>query len=453
MRTAEFLAKACYAQITGPQRDFSSVSIDTRTLQAGALYVALRGENFDGHRFVEQAVAAGATGVLVSEAVALPDSVTILKVPDTLLALQLMGHAARNQFTGSLIAVTGSNGKTTTRQLIASILRNHFGDSAVLATDGNFNNHIGVPLTLLRLSQQHRVAVVEMGMNHFNELHLLTSLARPSIGVITNAGPAHLEGVGSLAGVAHSKAEVFRAMATTDTAVLNADDYFLPYWEVINRGRYCVRFGLGDKADVRGEFDISSATLTVTHGLPEALVTKLPFAGEHNARNALAAVAVARLLAVPAASMKRGLETAVNIGGRLARREINSQLLVIDDSYNANPSSVRAGLQVLLNESRRKILVLGDMAELGEESDALHVTLLRDIERSAVDSVITLGPRTQRAAAILGGRTHAFSDIDTLVAFLARQSEGATTVLVKGAHSMAMYRVVGKLDAMFEGKN
>ena len=453
MWSADFLARSCHAQMDGQRRDFSSISIDSRTLRVGALYVALHGENFNGHRFISQAIAAGATGVLLSENAVVPDSVTTFKVPDTLLALQLMGHAARQQFAGPLIAVTGSNGKTTTRQLIASIMRAHYGDSAVLSTDGNFNNHIGVPLTLLRLTQQHRVAVIEMGMSHFNELSLLTSLARPSIAVITNAGPAHLEGVGSLAGVAQAKAEVFQAMATTDTAIVNADDYFLPHWEVINRGRRCLRFGLSDRADVRGAFDASSSTLTVTKGLSAALVAQLPFAGEHNARNALAAVAVAHALDVPIASMKQGLETAVNIGGRLTRREINEKLLVIDDSYNANPSSVSAGLQVLLGEPHRKILVLGDMAELGAESDALHVRLLRDIEQSAVDSILTLGPRTQRAAAILGGRTQAFSDIDALVTFLADQSQGATTVLVKGAHSMAMHRVIDKLDATTKGRN
>lgn len=451
MWPAEFLAKSCCAQVTGPQREFSSVSIDTRSLQPGALYIALHGENFNGHRFVAQAIAAGATGILISENVMAPDSVTVLKVADTLLALQLMGHAARNRFTGPLVAVTGSNGKTTTRQLIASILRAQYGDIAVLATEGNFNNHIGVPLTLLRLGSQHQVAVVEMGMNHFHELSLLTSLARPSIAVITNAGPAHLEGVGSLAGVAQAKAEIFQSMATTGIAVVNADDHFLSHWEVVNRDRHCVRFGLGDRADVRGTYDIRSAMLTVTHGLTDALDIQLPFVGEHNARNALAAVAVARILGASIANTKRGLEVATNIGGRLSRREINANLLVIDDSYNANPSSVRAGLQVLLNEAGRKILVLGDMAELGDDSDALHAALLSDIEASAVDCVITLGPRNQRAATKLGGRTHTFMDIDALVEFLATQSKDATTVLVKGAHSMAMHRVIDKL-AILSGR-
>lgn len=448
MWSAEFLARSCQAQMSGPPQQFTSVSIDTRTLQAGALYVALRGENFDGHRFVTQAVAAGATGILISDPVAVPDSVTVIKVPDTLLALQLMGCAARNEFSGPLVAVTGSNGKTTTRQLIASVLRAHFGDPAVLATEGNLNNHIGVPLTLLRLTGQHRAAVVEMGMNHFHELSLLTSIARPTIAVVTNAGPAHLEGVGSIEGVARAKAEVFQGMTASGVAILNGDDYFLPYWEVLNHERQSVRFGLGARADVQGQYDASTSTLTVVKGLTDTLVAKLPFAGEHNACNALAAVAVGRSVGIPAADIERGLELATNIGGRLTRRNLNAELCVIDDSYNANPASVRAGLQVLLNEAGRKIFILGDMAELGHESAALHIDLLRDIERSAVDCVVTLGRRTQAAAASIAGRTHPFEDVDNLVSFVVSKLGGPTTILVKGAHSMAMHRVVERLAAL-----
>lgn len=449
MWPADFLAKSCQGQMSGPSHTFKSVSIDTRTLQPGALYVALRGENFDGHRFVAQAVAAGAAGILISDSVSVPDSVTVIKVADTLLALQLLGCAARSRFSGPLVAVTGSNGKTTTRQLVASILRAHFGDVAVLATEGNFNNHIGVPLTLLRLTDVHRAAVVEMGMNHFHELSLLTSIARPTVAVVTNAGPAHLEGVGSIEGVALAKAEIFQGMTGSGVAILNGDDYFLPYWEVLNRGRQSVRFGLGAQADVQGTYDAGTSTLTVVNGLADPLVARLPFAGEHNAYNALAALAVGRSLGVSVANMRRGLELATNVGGRLTRRNISTELSVIDDSYNANPASVRAGLQVLLNEPGRKIFILGDMAELGYESAALHLDLLRDIEQSAVDCVVTLGSRTHTAATSIAGRTHAFQNIDSLVSFVASRLEHPTTVLVKGAHSMAMHRVVDRLATMF----
>jgi UDP-N-acetylmuramoyl-tripeptide--D-alanyl-D-alanine ligase len=409
----------------------------------------LRGENFDGHRFVAHAVAAGAAGVLVSEAVAVPDSITVFKVADTLLALQLLGSAARRSFSGPLVAITGSNGKTTTRQLVASMLRAHFGDDAVLATEGNLNNHIGVPLTLLRLTQQHQAAVVEMGMNHFHELSLLSALARPTISVITNAGPAHLQGVGSIAGVAHAKSEIFDGMTGTGIAVVNGDDYFLPYWEVVNRSQQTVRFGFGGRADVRGTYDATSSTVTVISGLAEPLSVQPPFAGGHNASNTLAAVAVGRCLGVSATAMKRGLEAATNIGGRLTRRQISATLCIIDDSYNANPASVRAGLEVLSGEPGRTVIVLGDMAELGGDSDVLHAELLRDIEQSSVDRIVTLGNRMHAAARSTAGRTQAFLDIESLVAFLASDLAAPSTLLVKGAHSMAMHRVIDRLAAMF----
>ena len=458
MWAAEFLAGACVAQLrtSNPAVAFTSVSIDTRTLQPGALYVALRGANFDGHRFVDQAIAQGATGVLVADPVSAPDNVAVLQVRDTLLALQMMGQAARRQFAGPVVAITGSNGKTTTRQLTASVLRAHFGDDAVLCTEGNYNNHIGVPLTLLRLRQQHRVAVIEMGMNHFDELTLLTSLAAPDIAVITNAGPAHLEGVGSLAGVAQAKGEIFTGMRSDGIAVLNADDHFIPYWEVLNRNRRVVRFGTCDSADVSGTYLAAESRLNIARGLDEAVTVKLPFAGEHNGRNALAAVAVAQSLGISAAAVQRGLESATNIGGRLTRRPISSQLCVIDDSYNANPASIRAGLQVLLNEPGKRILVLGDIAELGQHSDSLHLSLLQDIERTSVDRVLTLGSRMQRAATAIGGRTSAYLDLDAMMQALADEiasaEPGSVTVLAKGAHSMAMHRVVERLNAMYGEK-
>ncbi|MBL8311414.1 MAG: UDP-N-acetylmuramoyl-tripeptide--D-alanyl-D-alanine ligase [Burkholderiales bacterium] len=432
---------------------FASVSIDTRSLQPGALYVALRGANFDGHRFVSQAVAAGARGVVVErsfDASALPADITVLQVADTLLALQQMGHAARQTLSGPLIAVTGSNGKTSTRQLIASVLSAHYGAGAVLATEGNLNNHIGVPLTLLRLRPTHAAAVIELGMNHFHELELLSSLAQPDIAVITNAGPAHLEGVGSLAGVAEAKAEVFVGMRAQGMAVLNADDHFLPYWEVVNRSRRILRFGMSDRADVRGRYDAAANTLTLDD---VATPMSLAFAGEHNARNALAAVAVARALNIPEAGQRQGLATATNIGGRLTRKTLAPNVEAIDDSYNANPASVRAGLQVLLREPGRTVMVLGDMAELGDESPKLHVELLRDIAASAVTHVFTLGVRTAVAASALAAeipasRIRAFEQIDKLVNQLQCEiaaSSAPLTLLVKGAHSMAMHRVIDRL--------
>ncbi len=456
MWAADWLARACCAVQHG-RRDsgetFNSVSIDTRSLQPGALYVALRGANFDGHRFVRQAIDAGARGVVVArgfDVSGLPPDVIALQVADTLLALQQLGHAARRTFRGPLIAVTGSNGKTSTRQLIASVLSAHYGADAVLATEGNFNNHIGVPLTLLRLRPTHAAAVIEMGMNHFHELELLSSLAQPDIAVITNAGPGHLEGVGSLAGVAQAKAEVFVGMSERGIAILNADDDFLRHWEVVNRTREVLRFGMSERADVRGQFDATANTLSLTG---QSTAMQLAFAGEHNARNALAALAVARALNIPEAAQRQGLARATNIGGRLTRKQLAANVVAIDDSYNANPASVRAGLQVLLRESGRTVMVLGDMAELGDDSDRLHRDLLLDIATSAVTHVFALGPRTAAAAAALGdqiaaSRIRSFTLIDELVNQLQSEiaaSDAPLTLLVKGAHSMAMHRVIDRL--------
>jgi UDP-N-acetylmuramoyl-tripeptide--D-alanyl-D-alanine ligase len=452
MWSADFVSAACGARISGPVQQFASVSNDTRTIKQGALYVALRGENFDGHQFVDKAIAAGATGILASAPVVAPSHVTLFQVSDTLLALQHLGHAARKTFSGPLIAVTGSNGKTSTRQFIASVLRAHYGDAGVLATEGNFNNHIGVPLTLLRLTQEHRVAVIEMGMNHFHELSLLTGLAKPTIALITNAGPAHLEGVGSLAGVARAKAEIFDGMSSEGVAILNADDYFLSYWEVVNRNRRCIRFGFGDRANIRGSFESRTGELKFAYGAEGEYFVKVPFSGEHNGRNALAAVAVAQALGLPLQKVISGLESATNIGGRLTRRALGNGVTVIDDSYNANPASVLAGVQVLRNEPHSKVVVLGDMAELGVASDELHLQLLRDIEASDVDRVLTLGSRMQRAASALHGRTEAFAEMDTLVRRLIEHLAVPTTVLVKGAHSMAMHRIVDHLVALYGEK-
>ena len=220
MWSSAFLAEACAAKASGPLHNFASVSTDSRTVSAGALYVALSGENFDGHRFVAQAIAAGATGVLVSQSVECGSNVTVLHVSDTLKALQDMAHASRLAFDGAVVAVTGSNGKTTTKEMIASVLREQYGVDAVLATVGNLNNHIGVPLTLLARKPSHRVAVIEMGMNHFGEIALLTKLAEPTIAVITNAGPAHLEGVGSMEGVAEAKGEIFAGLRDSGPGLL-----------------------------------------------------------------------------------------------------------------------------------------------------------------------------------------------------------------------------------------
>jgi len=449
MWSSAMLAEACGAKVSGPARDFASVSTDSRTVHAGELYVALPGENFDGHRFVAQAVAAGASGVLVSQPVECDSSVTVLHVGDTLKAMQDMAHASRLAFDGPVIAVTGSNGKTTTKEMIASLLREHYGADSVLASIGNLNNHIGVPLTLLARKSSHRVAVVEMGMNHFGEIALLTKLAEPTIAVITNAGPAHLEGVGSMEGVAEAKGEIFSGLRDEGVAVINVDDAFAAYWQVLTRTRKRVSFGLNPKANVSGQF-VQPNRLRIETGDAQCVV-ELRQEGAHNAANALAAAAVGYALSIPMATVQRGLESASNVGGRLTTRPFIKGSTLIDDSYNANPASMRAAAQVLVSHATPRFLAIGDMGELGDASDALHQTLAFELSTLPLDGVFTLGPRMKRAASELGPHGQAFDNVASLATALFKRLTPGATLLVKGSRSMAMERVIEKLETMSQG--
>ncbi len=454
MLTSQQLARACGAIVTGSAQTFSSVVIDGRLPIPGALFVALKGENFDGHQFIAQAVNSGAAGVCVATSFVMPalvSGVSVLRVDDTLLALQQMAVAARTAFTGKVVAITGSNGKTTTKQLTAAVLRAQYGDDAVLATEGNFNNHIGVPLTLLKLRAHHQVAVIEMGMNHFNELSLLTRIAKPDVAVITNAGPAHLEGVGSLAGVAKAKGEIFESLGGDAIAVLNRDDEFCAYWQVLARSVHQVTFGFSKDATVNGSFTPpSQLTLNIAGSEGQNNTVDLPLIGEHNARNALAAAAVGHALNAPLATIKRGLVTATNIAGRLTQKKLANGTRVIDDSYNANPASMRAAIDVLRAASGKRYLVIGDMAEMGEHWQAMHREVAGYAAAAQLDGVYTLGPKFKSVSDALGSKSRSFDSIDSLVSMLIDELDNNTTVLAKGAHSMAMHRVIEKLEDLLK---
>jgi UDP-N-acetylmuramoyl-tripeptide--D-alanyl-D-alanine ligase len=451
MWASDFLAHACGASVTGPTQKFTSVSTDTRTLQPGALYVALHGENFDGHRFVEQAIKAGASGVLASQPIETTGNITVMQVADTLIALQQMAHASRLAFDGPVIAVTGSNGKTTTKEMIAAVLRAHYGADAVLATTGNLNNHIGVPLTLLARKSSHKVAVIEMGMNHFGEIALLTRLTEPTVALITNAGPAHLEGVGSIEGVAEAKGEIFSGLRSGGVAVINADDFYAPYWQVVARQWARRSFGFHPHATVTSCYTPPSS---LEIQLPErggSVQVTLNQVGEHNAANAMAAAAVCNALGVPLNAIKRGLESASNVGGRLSVQPFINGAQLIDDSYNANPASMRAAAEVLAHAAGKRLLVLGDMGELGEASDALHAQLAADIRQKKFDAVLTLGPRMKRVIQQFGAHALAFDDVDPLAESLYPRLTQGATLLVKGSRSMATERVIQKLEQMSRG--
>jgi UDP-N-acetylmuramoyl-tripeptide--D-alanyl-D-alanine ligase len=448
--TSDFVAKACAARVSGPSQNFASVVTDTRKPCVGGLFVALRGDTFDGNDFVPQAVSAGAVGVIVSKNVTVPANVTVFGVDDTLLALQAIARAHRARFAGRVVGITGSNGKTTTKQMTASVLRAHYGDTAVLATEGSLNNHFGVPLTLLKLTAEHKAAVIEMGMNHFDEISLLTKIARPHVAAITNAGPAHLEGVGSMMGVAKAKGEIFEGLEPNGTAVINADDEYNAYWRVVARDFKQIEFGSSARALVRGNIAEAGSLKISDVAAGTSVEVDLPMPGAHNRMNALAVTAIARALDIPLSAVKTGLEGASNVVGRLTRVTLPNGTKVFDDSYNANPASMRAAADVLCSEPSPRYLVLGDMAELGDNSIELHRSLAEHISKLPIDRVFTCGQKFSTVNEAFGGKGSNFVDHDGLAKTLLPYCKTNASMLVKGANSMAMWKVIRALESMMK---
>ena len=424
---------------------FTTVSTDSRQLSAGALFVALTGPTFDGHDFIAAARERGAVAALVSRPVA--DPLPQLRVADTRLALGRLAAAWRSRFTGPLIALTGSNGKTTLKEMIAAILRVR---GPTLATEGNLNNDIGVPLTLLRLNDEHAHAVIEMGANHPGEIAYLTGLAQPDVAIINNAGPCHLEGFGDVAGVARAKGEIFQGLGPKGVAVINRDDEYADYWAGLNPDRQIVDFGLDRPAAVRGEILDSTRNRFRLHTGVEETDIELPLPGRHNVRNALAAAAAVLAVGATLADVRRGLEGLHGVGGRLQRLPGRHGGAVIHDAYNANPASLAAALEAVGAGPGRKWLVLGDMRELGPTADALHARSGSEARGAGFERLYALGEHSRAAVAAFGtGGVH-FEAVDALIAELNRdlhQGGEPAVVLVKGSRGMRMERVVAALMA------
>jgi len=440
-------AAAVAGRLSGDDVVFHGVGTDTRTLRPGTLFVALRGEHFDGHDFIDLAMERGAVAAVVDRAV--DSALSLIEVDDTRIALGRLAAAWRSRFTVPLVAVTGSNGKTTVKEMIASILS---CDGDGLVTVGNLNNDIGVPLTLLRLSSDHRFAVIEMGANHAGEIGYLTGLAQPSVAVITNAGPAHLEGFGDLAGVARAKGEIFRGLAGSGIAVINADDAFARLWLDLASTHRTLTFGFDAGAAVHardvGESDgaVQAFVLVTPHG---EVAVNLPLAGRHNCLNALAASAVATAVGATLADIKNGLERMNPVNGRLQMRAGMRGTRIIDDTYNANPSSVSAALRVLAGYGAvtRKWFVLGDMAELGGDAAELHATVGLEARHLGIDRIYAVGKLAVNAADAFGEGARRYAGHDDLIAELRSDiassgTAGAPVILVKGSRSMHMERVV-----------
>ncbi|MFZ1180948.1 MAG: UDP-N-acetylmuramoyl-tripeptide--D-alanyl-D-alanine ligase [Herbaspirillum sp.] len=436
------------------------VSTDSRAVAPGNLFVALRGERFDAHDFLDTVAAQGAAAVVV-ERIPAGCSIPVIVVPDTRIALGQIARHWRQQFAIPVIAVTGSNGKTTVKEMIAAILSAAFGQERSMATYGNFNNAIGVPLTLFRLQPQHRAAVVELGMNHSGEIAMLANIVRPTLALVNNAQREHQEFMTTVEAVARENAAVFAALPDDGIAVFPAEDDYAWVWRELAGKRPVLSFGLHADADVRAinvQAHRSGSLIDVTArigGTVQALHIDLAAAGEHNVRNALAATACALGAGIAAEAVVRGLQAFAPVSGRLQYKTAANGVLVIDDTYNANPDSVRAAIDVLAQTSAPRVLVLGDMGEVGSRGARFHKEIgdyarARGIERffgfgaamrTAIEAYNTYGYGV--APGVFQARH--FDTIEAINAAVEEAAVATATVLVKGSRFMKMERVVQHL--------
>ncbi|PXX49988.1 UDP-N-acetylmuramoyl-tripeptide--D-alanyl-D-alanine ligase [Aquitalea magnusonii] len=422
------------------------VVTDSRAVQPGDLFVALKGERFDAHDFVADVLARGALAALVDESFAL-EAASLIKVDDTRLALGRLAAGWAAALPAVRVGITGSNGKTTVKEMLTAILKAHAGDAAVHATAGNFNNDIGLPLTLLGLKPAHRYAVLEMGMNHHGELTYLSSLARPQVALVNNAMRAHIGYFADTTDVARAKAEIFSGLQADGVAIVNADDANIALFRAAAGSHRQCSFGLQQPADIRAR-DISLQALDSQFILccPQGeQAISLPAPGEHNVRNALAAAAMALALDVPLAAIAAGLAVFGNAKGRLQQKTGLHGGVVIDDSYNANPDSMKAGIDVLARLPAPHCFVMGDIGELGESAVQLHREVGEHARLRGIAQLVTLGELSHHAAAAYGEGAHSFDDFTALASWLGANLQAGASVLVKGSRFMRMERVVEHL--------
>ncbi len=434
-------------ELRGSDVRFSDVCTDSRTLKSGDLFVALRGERYDGHDFVAKAAAAGAVAALIDRGHAQAVPLPVAAVEDTTVALGALAAHWRRQFDIPLVAVAGSNGKTTVKEMIAACLRAHFGDEAVLATRGNLNNHIGLPLTLLTLRAAHRVGVVEVGMNHPGETAELAQIAGPTVAVINNAQREHQEFMRSVTDVADEHASLIKALPADGIAVINADDVHAAVWRAAAGHREVRDFGFDQKAAVSATCELQAASALLAVRTPEAVATlNLPVAGEHNARNALAAIAAATAAGATLESCVRALSGFAAVKGRLQIKRSRQGALLIDDTYNANPDSVRAAIDVLARTPGRKLLVLGDMGEVGDQGRDFHTEIGMYAHERGIDALYGLGELAAHAVRAFGEGARHYAAIETLLVDVGAALGPQATVLVKGSRFMQMERVVRSFE-------
>jgi UDP-N-acetylmuramoyl-tripeptide--D-alanyl-D-alanine ligase len=424
----------------------SSFSIDTRTLQPGDLYIAIKGGNFDGNDFVALAEQSGAVAAIVQRQV--ETQLPVIQVGDTLLALGYLAKLWRRKAAIPVVGITGSNGKTTVKEMTAAILDD---SGEILFTKGNLNNDIGVPLTLLRMQEGHRYAVIEMGANHPGEIRYVGSIAQPDVAVINNVGAAHLEGFGDSAGVARAKGELVQSLGEDGVAVLNADDAYFEYWRSLAAGRRILSFGIDQDADVRAsEIRIAVAekrfvTEFTLNYAGQSVPVQLRLAGRHNVSNALAASAACLALGIGLQQIRAGLAKAQPVTGRLQPLLTRQGNMLIDDTYNANPSSLQAALQVLMQCPGEPWLVLGAFGELGPGSPELHAQMGETIKAAGVKRLLATGTNAEQTVRTFGEGAQFFAAQQDLIAALEMQLKPHTAILVKGSRAQKMELVAKAL--------
>ena len=447
MMSIQDAATMVKGKASGGNPVFNGVSTDTRTVKAGELFVALRGERFDGHGFLDQAKSAGALAAMVDRNFAGTPPMPAIVVDDTKLALGALASGWRARFAPMLIAVTGSNGKTTVKEMLASILRRHAGEDAVLATAGNLNNDIGLPLTLLKLDARHRCCAIELGMNHKGEIATLADIARPTVALVNNAQREHLEFMKSVDEVAAENASVYGALPEQGIAVVNADDAHADYFRKAAGKRRVVDFGIENRALVSGGYSLKALQSEIDIRTPagEAQAT-LAIPGLHNVRNALAAAACAHAAGIGVQSIGEGLTAFRPYTGRLQVKNAKSGATVIDDTYNANPDSVRAAIDVLAACPAPTVLVLGDMGEVGEQGAEFHREVGSYALSKKITNLLAIGEATRHAVEAFGKGGRHFDSIEALLSSIEGKS-----ILVKGSRFMKMERVVAALTGAAAG--
>ena len=439
-------AHAMEGQLVGRDRPFVGISSDSRTFNVDELFVALRGERFDGHDAIDDAVTKGAAAAVVSAQPCQSHATPTIEVADTRRALGLLARSWRRRFAFPVIGITGSNGKTTTKEMTAAILRER---GAVLATRGNLNNDLGVPMTIFGMASAQCAAVLEMGANRPHDIAELVAIAEPTVAVVTMAAAAHLEGFGTLRGVAEAKGKIYSRLGARGVAVINADDEFAAYWRTTAADSQQVTFGIDQPAD----FSATNITLgAIGTGVefelrsPDgALPIRLRLDGVHNVYNALAAAAVSAAAGAELRDIQRGLAAVTPVHGRLEPRRGIHHAVIIDDTYNANPTSLAAGLAVLRASVGERWLVLGDMGELGAAEASAHRAAGDAARAAGVSRMFTLGARAQIAGAAFGAGAVHFSAPEDLIKTLLASVNAEVTLLIKGSRVMQLDRIVAAL--------